>query len=88
VLGQPITARLSGRSLASSNRVPASLNTRRGIAERHPFRFRPLEGVKPGEPSLFPSLGARFGGGNIECSAMVRQDLGNQRIDIHLEVQT
>ncbi|MFM7087723.1 MAG: cysteine--tRNA ligase [Cyanobium sp.] len=76
--------KLSGRSL-EEQREGASGRT--GGAEearkRHPFDFALWKGAKPGEPSYPSPWGQGRPGWHIECSAMVRQELGDT-IDIHL----
>jgi len=56
---------------------PVRLNTGRGNRwKRHPFRFSALwKGVKPESP-VFPPPGPGRPGWHIECSAMLRQELG------------
>ena len=51
--------------------------------KRHPFDFALWKGAKPGEPSWESPWGPGRPGWHIECSAMVRQELG-LTIDIHL----
>ena len=51
--------------------------------KRHPFDFALWKGAKPGEPSWDSLWGPGRPGWHIECSAMVREELG-QTIDIHL----
>jgi cysteinyl-tRNA synthetase len=51
--------------------------------KRHPFDFALWKRAKPGEPSFESPWGAGRPGWHIECSAMVRQELG-ATIDIHL----
>jgi cysteinyl-tRNA synthetase len=51
--------------------------------KRHPFDFALWKGAKAGEPSWESPWGPGRPGWHIECSAMVRQELG-QTIDIHL----
>ena len=51
--------------------------------KRHPFDFALWKGAKAGEPSWESPWGPGRPGWHIECSAMVRQELG-LTIDIHL----
>ena len=51
--------------------------------KRHPFDFALWKGAKDGEPSWNSPWGPGRPGWHIECSAMVRQELG-LTIDIHL----
>ena len=51
--------------------------------KRHPFDFALWKGAKPGEPSWESPWGPGRPGWHIECSAMVRKELG-LTIDIHL----
>ena len=51
--------------------------------KRHPFDFALWKGAKEGEPSWESPWGPGRPGWHIECSAMVRQELG-LTIDIHL----
>jgi len=51
--------------------------------KQHPFDFALWKGSKPGEPSFPSPWGPGRPGWHIECSAMVRQELG-ETIDIHL----
>ena len=76
--------KLSGRDLSeqqqnADGRVSGSEEARK----RHPFDFALWKGAKPGEPSFPSPWGPGRPGWHIECSAMVRQELGDT-IDIHL----
>ncbi|MEX1323628.1 MAG: cysteine--tRNA ligase [Synechococcaceae cyanobacterium] len=76
--------KLSGRDLAeqqegASGRVSDAEEARK----RHPFDFALWKGAKPGEPSFPSPWGPGRPGWHIECSAMVREELGDT-IDIHL----
>ena len=51
--------------------------------KRHPFDFALWKGAKPDEPCFESPWGPGRPGWHIECSAMVRQELG-ATIDIHL----
>ncbi|WP_341882853.1 cysteine--tRNA ligase [Synechococcus sp. UW140] len=51
--------------------------------KQHPFDFALWKGAKPGEPCWESPWGPGRPGWHIECSAMVRQELG-ETIDIHL----
>ena len=54
-----------------------------GSRKKHPFDFALWKGSKSGEPSWDSPWGPGRPGWHIECSAMVRQELG-LTIDIHL----
>ncbi|MCX5944737.1 MAG: cysteine--tRNA ligase [Cyanobacteria bacterium] len=76
--------KLSGRDLSeqqqnADGRVSGSEEARK----HHPFDFALWKGSKPGEPSFPSPWGPGRPGWHIECSAMVRQELGDT-IDIHL----
>ncbi|MFZ4805143.1 MAG: cysteine--tRNA ligase [Synechococcus lacustris] len=75
---------LSGRDpndqqQGASGRTSSSEDARK----QHPFDFALWKGSKPGEPSFPSPWGPGRPGWHIECSAMVRQELG-ETIDIHL----
>ncbi len=76
--------RLSGRDPneqleGASGRVAEEEEARK----RHPFDFALWKGARPGEPSFPSPWGPGRPGWHIECSAMVREELGDT-IDIHL----
>ncbi|MCP9806739.1 cysteine--tRNA ligase [Cyanobium sp. T1B-Tous] len=76
--------KLSGRDLSeqqdnASGRVASEEEARK----QHPFDFALWKGTKPGEPSWESPWGPGRPGWHIECSAMVREELGDT-IDIHL----
>jgi cysteinyl-tRNA synthetase len=76
--------RLSGRDPAeqiegASGRVAGAESSRK----HHPFDFALWKAAKPGEPSFPSPWGPGRPGWHIECSAMVREELGDT-IDIHL----
>jgi cysteinyl-tRNA synthetase len=84
VMGWPAYGALSGRNLeqqeeGASGRVSAEEEARK----RHPFDFALWKAAKPDEPSFPSAWGPGRPGWHIECSAMVRQELG-ETIDIHL----
>jgi cysteinyl-tRNA synthetase len=54
-----------------------------GARKQHPFDFALWKAAKEGEPSFPSPWGAGRPGWHIECSAMVRAELGDT-IDIHL----
>lgn len=84
VMGQPDYGKLSGRSLSEQQEgASGRLNSDEESRKRHPFDFALWKGIKPGEPSFPSPWGPGRPGWHIECSAMVRQELGNT-IDIHL----
>ncbi|MEB3227872.1 MAG: cysteine--tRNA ligase [Synechocystis sp.] len=78
--------KLSGRKLedlqvGASGRVAiADADTR---IKHDPFDFALWKGAKPGEPSWESDWGAGRPGWHIECSAMVREFLG-ETIDLHV----
>ncbi len=76
--------KLSGRDLAeqqdnAAGRVASSEEARK----QHPFDFALWKAAKAGEPSFPSPWGPGRPGWHIECSAMVREELGAS-IDIHL----
>jgi cysteinyl-tRNA synthetase len=76
--------RLSGRDLDeqqdnAAGRVQASEEARK----QHPFDFALWKGARPDEPAFPSPWGPGRPGWHIECSAMVRETLGDS-IDIHL----
>ena len=76
--------KLSGRDLSqqqegASGRTSGEEDGRK----HHPFDFALWKGAKAGEPSFPSPWGPGRPGWHIECSAMVRQELGDT-IDIHL----
>ena len=76
--------KLSGRDLEqqqdnAAGRVASAEEARK----QHPFDFALWKGAKPGEPSFPSPWGQGRPGWHIECSAMVREELGDT-IDIHL----
>ena len=76
--------KLSGRDLSeqqdnAAGRVADAEEARK----QHPFDFALWKGAKPGEPSFPSPWGQGRPGWHIECSAMVREELGDT-IDIHL----
>ena len=75
--------KLSGRDLSeqqdnAAGRVADAEEARK----QHPFDFALWKGAKPGEPSFPSPWGEGRPGWHIECSAMVRAELGDP-IDIH-----
>ena len=84
VMKQADYGKLSGRSL-DEQREGASGRTgsEEEARKRHPFDFALWKSAKPGEPSFPSPWGPGRPGWHIECSAMVRQELGDT-IDIHL----
>ena len=76
--------KLSGRDLSeqqdnAAGRVADAEEARK----QHPFDFALWKGAKAGEPSFPSPWGEGRPGWHIECSAMVRAELGDT-IDIHL----
>ena len=84
VMAKADYGKLSGRDLdqqqeGASGRLADGEEARK----HHPFDFALWKGAKPGEPSFPSPWGPGRPGWHIECSAMVRQELGDT-IDIHL----
>lgn len=76
--------KLSGRDLAEQqDNAAGRVATAEGARKQHPFDFALWKGSKPGEPSWESPWGPGRPGWHIECSAMVREELGDT-IDIHL----
>ena len=76
--------KLSGRKLddmqaGASGRVEVDEEE---VKKKDPFDFALWKGAKPGEPSWESPWGAGRPGWHIECSAMIREKLG-ETIDIH-----
>lgn len=77
--------KLSGRKLedmqaGASGRVDADEDAPK---KQHPFDFALWKGAKPGEPAWESPWGQGRPGWHIECSAMIRETLG-ESIDIHV----
>ena len=84
VKSHPGYGKLSGRDLSeqqdnAAGRVADAEEARK----QHPFDFALWKNSKPGEPSFPSPWGNGRPGWHIECSAMVRAELGDT-IDIHL----
>lgn len=76
--------KLSGRDLEEQlENAGGRLGQGDEARKHHPFDFALWKGAKPGEPSYASPWGPGRPGWHIECSAMVRQELGDT-IDIHL----
>ena len=76
--------KLSGRDLAEQqSNAEGRVADAEEARKQHPFDFALWKGAKPGEPSFPSPWGAGRPGWHIECSAMVRAELGDT-IDIHL----
>jgi cysteinyl-tRNA synthetase len=76
--------KLSGRDLEQQqDNAAGRVATEEEARKQHPFDFALWKGAKPGEPSFPSPWGAGRPGWHIECSAMVREELGDT-IDIHL----
>ena len=76
--------KLSGRDLAEQqDNAAGRVATEEEARKQHPFDFALWKGTKPGEPSWDSPWGPGRPGWHIECSAMVREELGDT-IDIHL----
>ena len=75
---------LSGRDLdEQQDNAAGRVADAEEARKRHPFDFALWKGTKPGEPSYPSPWGDGRPGWHIECSAMVRAELGDT-IDIHL----
>jgi cysteinyl-tRNA synthetase len=74
--------KLSKRNLADME-AGASGRVEADPKKHHPFDFALWKGAKPGEPSWESPWGPGRPGWHIECSAMVRDRLGDQ-IDLHM----
>ena len=84
VTGKSDYGKLSGRDLQQQQEgASGRLNQDEENRKRHPFDFALWKGAKPGEPSFPSAWGPGRPGWHIECSAMVRQELG-ETIDVHL----
>jgi len=76
--------KLSGRDLSEQQEgASGRLSSAEEARKQHPFDFALWKGAKPGEPSFPSPWGPGRPGWHIECSAMVREELGDT-IDIHL----
>jgi len=76
--------KLSGRDLTEQqDNASGRIATAEEARKQHPFDFALWKGAKPGEPSFPSPWGPGRPGWHIECSAMVREELGTT-IDIHL----
>ena len=76
--------KLSGRDLSEQQQnADGRVADAEEARKQHPFDFALWKGVKPGEPSFPSPWGPGRPGWHIECSAMVREELGDT-IDIHL----
>ncbi len=84
VMGHGGYGKLSGRDLGEQqDNAAGRVATAEEARKRHPFDFALWKGAKPGEPSYPSPWGRGRPGWHIECSAMVREELGDT-IDIHL----
>ncbi len=84
VMRQAGYGKLSGRTLEEQQEGASGRTSEAEEArKRHPFDFALWKGAKPGEPSFPSPWGPGRPGWHIECSAMVREELGTT-IDIHL----
>ena len=84
VMKQPDYGKLSGRDLSEQQEGASGRTASEEEARKqHPFDFALWKGAKPGEPSFDSPWGPGRPGWHIECSAMVREELG-ETIDIHL----
>lgn len=79
----PSYGKLSGRKLEQMEAGASErLETEAVAKKRHPLDFALWKAAKPGEPEWDSPWGKGRPGWHIECSAMVREWLGD-RIDIH-----
>ena len=84
VMKRPDYGKLSGRDLSEQQEGASGRTATAEEARKlHPFDFALWKGAKPGEPSFDSPWGPGRPGWHIECSAMVREELGDT-IDIHL----
>ena len=84
VLSRADYGKLSGRDLSQQQQgASGRTGQEEGARKRHPFDFALWKAARPDEPSFPSPWGAGRPGWHIECSAMVRQELGDT-IDIHL----
>ena len=84
VMKQHDYGKLSGRDLAEQQQGASGRTaTAEEARKHHPFDFALWKSAKPGEPSFESPWGPGRPGWHIECSAMVREELGTT-IDIHL----
>lgn len=75
--------KLSGRRLEEMQAgASGRVEEEEGEKKKDPFDFALWKAAKPGEPAWESPWGAGRPGWHIECSAMVRQELG-ESIDIH-----
>lgn len=75
--------KLSGRSLDDLKAGASGRGGEGDSLKQDPFDFALWKGAKPGEPSWESPWGEGRPGWHIECSAMVRDTLG-ETIDIHM----
>ncbi|HGY5556660.1 MAG TPA: cysteine--tRNA ligase, partial [Prochlorococcus sp.] len=76
--------KLSGRDLKEQQQnADGRVADAEEARKQHPFDFALWKGAKAGEPSFPSPWGTGRPGWHIECSAMVREELG-ETIDIHL----
>ncbi len=76
--------KLSGRDLSEQqDNAAGRIADAEEARKQHPFDFALWKGAKPEEPSFPSPWGEGRPGWHIECSAMVRAELGDT-IDIHL----
>jgi len=84
VMAKADYGKLSGRDLSEQQEgASGRVRDEEEARKRHPFDFALWKGAKPGEPAYPSPWGPGRPGWHIECSAMVRQELGDS-IDIHL----
>ncbi|MEB3166800.1 MAG: cysteine--tRNA ligase [Cyanobacteriota bacterium] len=84
VMSKADYGKLSGRDLSEQQEgASGRVRDEEEARKRHPFDFALWKGAKPGEPAYPSPWGPGRPGWHIECSAMVRQELGDS-IDIHL----
>ncbi len=84
VMKHPDYGKLSGRDLQEQQlNADGRVSETEGSRKKHSFDFALWKGAKKDEPSFSSPWGDGRPGWHIECSAMVRKELGDT-IDIHL----
>lgn len=78
----PGYGKLSGRKLDQMEAGASGRVDEEAVKKRHPLDFALWKAAKPGEPEWDSPWGKGRPGWHIECSVMVREELGDS-IDIH-----
>ncbi len=78
----PSYGKLSGRKLAQMEAGASGRVDEEAVKKHHPLDFALWKAAKPGEPEWDSPWGQGRPGWHIECSVMVREELGDS-IDIH-----